>query len=122
MLMLMLVCYIMPVQAGLLDRFKSPSGVYTCEVYVNVITTNLEEIDIRSDKSFVWKTTMRIRHPDPDMPGMDRVSYLRGSWKSSFGEVSFYIDGYNDAVFIFVIDDGDLIEKTGSQRRFSKMK
>ena len=110
-----------PAQAGLLDRLKSPTGVYTYEENV-VYGANLEEIDVRSDKTFIWKFTRRINFPN--VPLYEEVTYIRGRWRSSYGDVSLFTDEKAKGAILreFTIDDGDLIEKSELKRRFAKKK
>lgn len=120
-LLLTLLLLFLPVQAGLFDRIKSPTGVYSYEENV-VYGANLEEIDVRSDKTFIWKFTMRIKAPN--LHSFEEVSFIRGRWRSSFGDV-FFFTGKKEADGIFrefALDDGDLIEKSGLKRRFAKKK
>jgi hypothetical protein len=104
---------------GLLDVFRSATGVYTWEA-TKVMGKDIEEIDVRSDDTFVWKVTSRLEFPGE--PAHESTFYWRGRWKIFGSKVSFYTgdDDSGDSFKDFALDDGDLIEKTGLKRRFSR--
>ena len=111
--------YAADLQGALFDFFRSPTGVYIQEE-TGFYNKEIEEIDVRSDNTYVWKTTTQYKFPDIPEHSVD--SNVRGRWRSSGATVSFYLgdDTKGEVWKEFTLDDGDLIEKTGQKRRFAK--
>ena len=107
--------------ADWLDYFRSASGVYTWEKKW-FMKTELEEIDIRSDNTFVWKMTTRLQFPD--QPERDFDSQIRGRWTSSGTEIRFFVgeDTSGDPFRTLRQDGGDLVEDSGLKKRYAKRK
>lgn len=111
-----LVCGVL--NGAITDYFRSATGVFSWHK-TTAINESREEIDIRSDKTYVWTFRSRVTYPGV-VPNQSEFS-RRGKWKSSGAAVSLFIgDGPDRVSFEFTMDDGDLIEKAGLKRRFAR--
>ena len=103
-------------QAGLLDYFRKPSGLYVSTNVTGGFSTVVSELDFRADNTFTWKEYERKEYSNDQV--INKVAFaVNGTWILPLGAVKLELKGLN-APFFFVLDEGDLIEQQGAKRRF----